>query len=900
MIHSIHLLPESTRKNLVLILDGVDKFDLSSDTFYFLRLSTPKTIKLIYSCNRDTEIYKFFKTNFVTEINAELPDPTNKFALTLYYSKTFSDFPVKIFKDLKKFGITQNAFYLKFLYNCLSKSSDKVPKIEIKSLDSFRTVQSLFEYCLEVFSNRHKKIYKLFAYLALASSGLSDIEITNLTGNLIHPYLKFFEFIIYKNSNRSCLSNTCLKALVLQKYCQCHSKLNSKVASVLEKFNSELISDIAFSMFKSKDWMRLKNYLSKIPVFSYLFKKEFKLDLFKYWVCLQNQKMDPVDCYNKSIESFSNINQLSPQDLSILLIQFTIFFKEISEVEDENQVKFRHPLLSGSFELKEIDLLDEFKRLGDLILCSAPEEVPYAENEITREKIKEKVINRLKLKLKDRKTKKLYNLKRWLWIQFPWCSLDVHSNFSQILQVLESQPEKHEKEFVDSIDRIIRNSGLVYSDFKFRTIDSKFTTTASTVSLRPLSRQKKVLRPSESQSAIIGTSFIEKHRIKTSSIFKSPQNLSSMSFTGIKPENALEYVQNNFIKFSSTKILKRNKETLDLQKIYNQKVQEYRLKKSKLEAISSQIDYSNTEIMAQEQAMNKVLVLQEKLKDMCKKINKTEAEGSRYKEIIGICFKNPAKNDECERTLNLKIESMKKIIDIEKKNIEIFESEANDLKLQHEEFQSLSDSKLKSQHMTFEKVLEQYLMKIRLNEQLFNEDLQRDCILNSVYGPVNLNSKKKLKDQKESLDKLKIMKELLRQKVNNFQKIFNKLTQISDIKDPRDLNIVILRLNRREELQKSRIKLEEKLCHLEDMKKTLVSKLEYMKKQDLEFRFFNINERIESLALQQKSAERKLENFYNLTAEQEITLTTCLAVSKKCGYPLKLKRETKIHEIQEF
>jgi hypothetical protein len=610
--------------------------------------------------------------------------------------------------------------------------------------------------------------------------------------------------------------------------------------------------------------------------------------------------MDPVECYNKSLESFSHINQLCPQDLSILLVQFTIFFKEAAEFEVEGLIKFRHPLLAGVFELKEIDLFDEFQRLGDLVLTSAAEDFYYLENDQTREKIREKVLRREKKISHEKKKKKFYNLKRWLWIQFPWCSLDVHSNFSQILQVLKSEPEKHEKDFQDSIERIMKNSGLVYSDFKFRT-ESKMTTTASTISLRPLSRQKKLLRPVESQSSLLNANLsFSNPRTKTPSIFKSPENLNSLSFTGIRPENALEYVQNNFLRFSNSSLLRRHQDSLNLQKVYNQKVQEYRLKKSKLEAISSQIDYSNTEIMAQEQAMNKVTVLQEKLKEMCKKINKTEAEGLRYKQIIGTCFKNPAKNDEWERTLNLKIDSMRKIIEIEKKNIENFEAEACEIKMQQEEFQNLHDTKLKAQHQTIEKVLEQYLVKVKLNEQLFNEDLYRESILNSIYGPVNSSYKQKLKEKKESLENLKTFKEFLRRKVGEFQRVFEKLAQIADLKDPRDLNLVILRLNRKEELEKSSKRLEEKLGHLEDMKKTLASKLEYMKKQDMDYRFFNINERIDSLAKQQKFAEKKLEKFYNLTAQQEIILTTCLAVTKKCGYPMKLKKNTHSHEMKEF
>ena len=120
----------------------------------------------------------------------------------------------------------------------------------------------------------------------------------------------------------------------------------------------------------------------------------------------------------------------------------------------------------------------------------------------------------------------------------------------------------------------------------------------------------------------------------------------SLSFSGLQPINALEHVQNNFIKFSNFKIKAKNRENLTLKKIYNQKAYEYQLKKIKFESISSQIETSNTLLLAQEQTRQKLLGFQEKLREMCKKNNKIEAESSRYSQIIGSCFKNPARNDE--------------------------------------------------------------------------------------------------------------------------------------------------------------------------------------------------------------------------------------------------------------
>ena len=114
----------------------------------------------------------------------------NKFAITLYFSQYFSDSADNIAKDIKKYGISQNALYVKFLYNILYKETC-LPKILISSLQSFLTVNSLFEYALEFFANNSEQpdeIYKMFAYLAVSSSGLSKNELASLIETHGKPY----------------------------------------------------------------------------------------------------------------------------------------------------------------------------------------------------------------------------------------------------------------------------------------------------------------------------------------------------------------------------------------------------------------------------------------------------------------------------------------------------------------------------------------------------------------------------------------------------------------------------------------------------------------------------------------------------------------------------------------
>ena len=287
----------------------------------------------------------------------------NKFAITLYFSQYFSDSADNIAKDIKKYGISQNALYVKFLYNILYKETC-LPKILISSLQSFLTVNSLFEYALEFFANNSEQpdeIYKMFAYLAVSSSGLSKNELALLIERPLNleNYLQFFDFIIFKHGNRFHLPNSALKHIVIEKFFPKTQILHAEIGNSLGSSSPNRICDIAFHIYRSKDWTKLKTYISVIPVFFALYNHENILDLFIYWAKLEKQKFDPIECYNKSLETFSNVNNLSPQDLSILLVFLCVFFKDHVEIENQSHCKFKHPSLIGYHELKEIDALDE-------------------------------------------------------------------------------------------------------------------------------------------------------------------------------------------------------------------------------------------------------------------------------------------------------------------------------------------------------------------------------------------------------------------------------------------------------------------------------------------------------------------------------------------------------------
>jgi hypothetical protein len=876
---------ESNKKLLVIVIDGIDRHKNSQESYDWLPIDAPGTVKLIYTCNKDSSGYKYLKKQPITEIYLEYPDPTNKFGLTLHFSEYYSNEKTdKVAKDIKKYGITQNALYIKFLYSILFTETKHLPKIEILSLESYRTVFSLFEYTLRILSNYSHdpgEVYKVLGYLAISSSGLSENELNLLLGSPLHlkSFLRFFSCILFKHQNRYLLSNNCFKDFVITNYFPHPYVQHREIVGVLTNTNSFSIQDILYHIFKSKDFTKLMNYISQINVFSEMFQPKNRFLLFFYWSCLEKQKFDPVECYNKSLENFSSVNQLFPQDLCILIVLLSVFFKEYSDFDNAELYKFKHPSLIGYNELIQIDLLDELLWLGGMFEQSFSlndKEVIISKNSIARKKFKEKILADMKNKAYEIKNKQYYKYKRWLWIQFPWCALDIHSNFSQILKALEEEPEKHSKDLMDSIYRILENSGEIYSGFKFKHHKYKYhVRNNSTIAYQAKKLKLYSLTNNNSSMYIedsMNNTVPDKLQSYSTCSIKVPEVLHSISFSGLKPENALEHVQKNFFKFSRMKINTKIKENHALQKLFNEKVYEYGLKKIKFESISSQIENSNTQIRAQELTYRKIGVLQEKLKEMCKKINLIETETSRYNQILDTCLKNPSRNDEWERKLNRKIDSIKKMTEYEKKDIEIHEKDLESINTQIKDFERLSKEKLNSQNKTLNKVLEQFLIKSNLNEQLINRDSKRLEIISTTYTPIKSN-KLNFKAHETIIKKLKRFKKLVYQKNEEYIKIIKKISQIGDITDPKDLPIIILRINNKEELYEQRQKIEEKLERLENERKTLTYKLEYLKNREKEYFFVDPNEKIECLSNLYRKAEKRKENLLKLIVKQEAIIT---------------------------
>lgn len=877
---SAHLTAESDKKFLIIVIDGVDKHN--SDGFFDMwPITSPKTVKLIYSCNRDSEFYKHLQQKSL-EIDVEYPDPLNKFSVVLHFSNCFNYGPTDIIvKDIKKYGITRNTLYSKFLYHIFS---EQISTLKISSLEQIRTLQSLFEFTLKAFALASKdpqEIYKFFAFLQITLTGFSESELNSLLSNPenLAEYLRVFRFILAKNGEKYYLANSFFKTCQLSDSLPKLQTLHGEAANVLELQSPERVEDITFHIYNSNDYTRLKNYISKITVFAQMFTPANAVDLFCCWEKLVENKFDPVTCYCKTLEWFAADHQLSLQDLSIILVLLSLFFKELSEFEKKNVCTFEHPRLVGHYELKEIDVLDEFLWIGNVMQTDfngANEEVASVDNWNFRERFKEKII--FENNVWGTRQKEFYNYKRWVWIQFPWCAMDIHLNFSKILKALRGDNDKNYEDLVAAVFRIIEKEkkGLVRKSTSFVRIRQKIPNKMF-LSLFDLNKTEKSIQkkvkildfPSPKRKNLRGVS-------------------QSLSLKGLKPENALEHVQNSFLHFSHSKIKAKVQENHELRNIFNEKAHEYNIKKAKLEAISSQIETSNGQILAQERSEAKIAVLQERLNEICKNLNKIEAESTRFYQICDSCFKNPAKNDEWERKLNKKIELISKITEYEKAFIEVYNKESVSFESQAKDFRILSDEKLKSQHKALDKVLEQFLAKASINEKLANMEAKRLEIISSAYEPIEEKFKYNFKEKRERLLNIRAVKMFLIGKNTKCQQNIKKIQEISDVDESHILPELMIRLNRNEELNSIRDRLSVKLKRLENDRQSLVSKLNYLEKNEIQYEDTNSYEKIQSLKQSLKIAEKKFQVLQLSTVDQEITISTCEGILKKIWGKLEI------------
>ena len=185
------------------------------------------------------------------------------------------------------------------------------------------------------------------------------------------------------------------------------------------------------------------------------------------------QQCDPVVEYNKALESFIIKYRPTSKELFVIMIQLCRFFKEdlaeLASGADSSEPQFAHPALLGTREMESIRLLREVERLESLFIHDREDDPNQIQtkrqittssqliaslkgfnldNAIVREQIIDMIRKEVRsetqakehqmISMMDEDNTTHYHYKRWLWVQFPWCTIDVHSDISNIMELFSS------------------------------------------------------------------------------------------------------------------------------------------------------------------------------------------------------------------------------------------------------------------------------------------------------------------------------------------------------------------------------------------------------------------------------------------------------------------------------
>jgi hypothetical protein len=176
--------------------------------------------------------------------------------------------------------------------------------------------------------------------------------------------------------------------------------------------------------------------VSSIEVFSILYNPETKHYLAQYWQYLEQFKYDPVVEYNRALEVFVARYNPNNEEIFVILIQLSRFFRELSDFETNKIPHFMHPALKGNTELKAMTILGDLELLGDDIYLNAEKHTPMEkkkeiniDNPIARENFK----NDLLMDMNAERKFINYYYKRWIWVQFPWFTINVYEDITDIM-----------------------------------------------------------------------------------------------------------------------------------------------------------------------------------------------------------------------------------------------------------------------------------------------------------------------------------------------------------------------------------------------------------------------------------------------------------------------------------
>lgn len=393
--------------NLVILIEGVnfisdqDKNNESSLKFWLPKV-LPDRVKLILTISKDSHNLEYLKKINCKFLDLNLDTQVQKQMIDLYTSNTFlspKEYNQEILELIRKKQNqnpvqTNNVFYYKMLYKCFLP---EVPKENmdisteainlVKSLFSKSThvaelkeglqtiddVETLLNFIIEMYKSKFMKVEQfllVFSALCFNYKGLTKNEIMTIVEIDAHSLdsilLVFQEFLIAYKSYIKITNPTFLQFFIKKYHTSFDSKIaiHKKISQAVE--NSPIclrqLEEMTNNLYLAHDFFQLKQKISSIENFLLLFNEVTKYDLFKFWKKLEEKGYDPIHEYNKSLELFDMHFNPKDDEIFMINIQISRFFKELSEFESPITPEFRHPLIKGKI-IQTVDSIDyNFKK----------------------------------------------------------------------------------------------------------------------------------------------------------------------------------------------------------------------------------------------------------------------------------------------------------------------------------------------------------------------------------------------------------------------------------------------------------------------------------------------------------------------------------------------------------
>ena len=153
------------------------------------------------------------------------------------------------------------------------------------------------------------------------------MQLVSMSSAEMEKFQSVFGFLFFEYDGIQVLHNGGGNAAIRRRYLRepcALMKYHSELASFFEKFPLSLrkAEELFYHYTESRNFFRLKDFVSDIEVFSLTYTPHLKHTIVSLWQLLQNQMVDPVFEYNRSLEGFVTSYRPTTKELFGILGNF--------------------------------------------------------------------------------------------------------------------------------------------------------------------------------------------------------------------------------------------------------------------------------------------------------------------------------------------------------------------------------------------------------------------------------------------------------------------------------------------------------------------------------------------------------------------------------------------------